>query len=93
MQYVAIEDPFPAGVEYAVCKVKRDSDRSGVQFFDDRAVFFADTVYKQWPVTLHYNLRVTSPGTYTAPGPNAYAMYGPPVAAHGDTVTVAASTP
>lgn len=89
VQYVAIEDPFPAGVEYQPLQGQTGQDWSGVQFFDDRAVFFADTVYKRWPVTLQYSLRVTTPGTYAAPGPNAYAMYGPPVAAQGDTVTVA----
>jgi uncharacterized protein YfaS (alpha-2-macroglobulin family) len=84
VQYVAIEDPFPAGVEYAPPQGETGSSNwSGVQFFDDRAVFFADRVYRDWPLHLSYDLRVTSDGTYAAPPPVAYAMYGPPVSATG----------
>lgn len=84
VQYVAIEDPFPAGVEYAPPQGQAaNADWSGVQFFDDRAVFFADRLYRKWPLNLEYELRVTTPGTYSAPPPDAYAMYGPPIAATG----------
>jgi uncharacterized protein YfaS (alpha-2-macroglobulin family) len=84
VQYVAIEDPFPAGVEYAPVQGQAGSANwSGIQFFDDRAVFFADTLYRAWPLRLSYNLRVTTAGAYAAPPPIAYAMYGPPVSATG----------
>lgn len=84
VQYVAIEDPFPAGVEYAPPQSEaQTSDWSGVQFFDDRAVFFADQLYSRWPLHLSYDLRVTTQGAYAAPPPTAYAMYGPPVSATG----------
>lgn len=84
VQYVAIEDPFPAGVEYTPPQGEAGSSNwSGVQFFDDRAVFFADTIYRAWPLHLDYDLRVTAGGAYAAPPPTAYAMYGPPVSATG----------
>lgn len=84
VQYVAIEDPFPAGVEYAPPQGEGGtSNWSGVQFFDDRAVFFADEIYRSWPLHLSYDLRVTTDGAYAAPPPIAYAMYGPPVSATG----------
>jgi alpha-2-macroglobulin len=84
VQYVAIEDPFPAGAEYVAVQGQAGSSNwSGVQFFDDRAVFFADKLYRPWPLHLSYSLRVTSDGTYSAPPPVAYAMYGPPLSATG----------
>ncbi|HKU67671.1 MAG TPA: MG2 domain-containing protein [Candidatus Baltobacteraceae bacterium] len=91
VQYVAVEDPFPAGVEYAPPQGQAaTSNWSGVQFFDDRAVFFADEISARWPLYLDYDLRVTTPGRYSAPPPDAYAMYGPPIAAtgSGEHVTV-----
>ncbi|MBC5810992.1 MAG: hypothetical protein GIW95_09120, partial [Candidatus Eremiobacteraeota bacterium] len=39
-QFVAIEDPFPAGLEYQPLLHQAGSNWSGIQFFDDRAVFF-----------------------------------------------------
>jgi uncharacterized protein YfaS (alpha-2-macroglobulin family) len=89
VQYVAVEDPFPAGVEYQPAQGQTGSDWSGMQFFDDRAVFFATKIYAGWPLELEYTLRVTNAGSYTAPAPFAYAMYGPPVTAAGDSQHVA----
>lgn len=88
--YVAVEDPFPAGAEYQPLQGQAADNWSGLQFFDDRAVFFADHLYASWPLHLRYALRVTTPGTYTAAPPVAYAMYGPPVSAVGqpDSVSV-----
>ena len=83
VQYVAIEDPFPAGVEYQPDQAMAAWNWSGVQFFDDRAVFFATAVWPQYPLHLSYKLRVTTPGAYAAPAPVAYAMYGPPLRAVG----------
>jgi hypothetical protein len=92
VQYVAIEDPFPAGAEYAPAQGEAGSANwSGVQFFDDRAVFFADRLYGGQVLHVSYALRVTSDGAYAAPPPTAYAMYGPPISAtgSGEHVTVA----
>nr|MDQ6930019.1 hypothetical protein [Candidatus Eremiobacteraeota bacterium] len=83
VDYVAIEDPFPAGVEYQPVQGEAGNKWSGLQFFDDRVVFFADHLYANYPLHLRYTFRVTTPGTYTAAPPVAYAMYGPPVAAVG----------
>lgn len=82
-EYVAIEDPFPAGAEHQPLQGQASSDAwSGFQFLDDRATFFVDYL-GGYARHLHYTLRVTTPGTYAAPPPNAYAMYGPPVSALG----------
>lgn len=90
-EYVAIEDPFPAGLEYQPLQYESGNSWSGLQFFDDRAVFFATRTYADSPLKLTYKLRVTTPGTYTASPPTAYAMYGPPLAAAGslNRVTIA----
>lgn len=87
-QYVAIEDPFPAGLEYQPLQHETGDDWSGVQFFDDRAVFFATRLSSHETIHLAYRLRVTTPGSYTAPPPSAYAMYGPPIAALGRAARV-----
>ncbi len=82
-QYVAVEDPFPAGLEYQPLQYESGNSWSGLQFFDDRAVFFATQTYANYPLKLSYRLRVTTPGTYSASPPTAYAMYGPPLSAAG----------
>jgi hypothetical protein len=87
-EYVAIEDPFPAGLEYQPLQYQAGNSWSGLQFFDDRAVFFATQTYANYPLKLTYKLRVTTAGTYTAAPPIAYAMYGPPLAAAGNAVRV-----
>jgi len=91
-EYVAIEDPFPAGVEYSPEQGQGDVSWSGAQYFDDRAVFFVDSLYAGQTFQMRYTFRVTTPGTYSAPPPVAYAMYGPPVSAvgRGEHVSVAA---
>ncbi|MBV8490324.1 MAG: hypothetical protein JO199_07330 [Candidatus Eremiobacteraeota bacterium] len=89
VQYVALEDPFPAGAEHQPDQGRADDDSwSGIQLFDDRAVFFADRLDAREWVTVRYTLRATVPGTYAAPAPTIYAMYGPPVSALGKSETV-----
>ena len=84
VQYVAVEDPFPAGAEHQPEQGRAEDDAwSGIQLLDDRAVFFADRLSPNEPMRIRYTLRVTTPGRYTAPAPTAYAMYGPPVSALG----------
>jgi hypothetical protein len=89
-QFVAVEDPLPAGLEYQPRLHEMGDDWSGLQFFDDRVVFFAANVWKNSPLHLHYRLRASTAGTFTAAPPDAYAMYGPPVASigHAQPVTI-----
>ncbi|HEX3465961.1 MAG TPA: MG2 domain-containing protein [Candidatus Elarobacter sp.] len=82
-QYVAIVDPLPAGLEYQPRQYESGDDWSGLQFFDDRVVFFATLMSSGRPVHLHYTLRATTPGAFTAPATTVFAMYGPPVNALG----------
>ena len=82
-QFVAIEDPLPAGLAYQPRQHESGDDWSGLQFFDDRVVFFASRLSRYEPLHLHYRLRATTAGTFTAPPPTAYAMYGPPSTAAG----------
>ncbi|MDQ2991929.1 MAG: MG2 domain-containing protein, partial [Candidatus Eremiobacteraeota bacterium] len=89
VQYVLVEDPFPAGAEHQDEQGQAASQSwSGVQILDDHAAFFADRLYPGSPLTIRYTLRVTTPGTYTAPSPTANAMYGPPVSAVGQGTTI-----
>ncbi|MDE2481337.1 MAG: hypothetical protein KGN02_04010 [bacterium] len=82
-RYVTLEDPFPAGVEYQPLQGEDVYGWSGMQFLDDRAAFFFADVRPGITEHLTYRLRVTTPGTYRAPGPSAFASYGPPQAAIG----------
>ncbi|MDQ6941991.1 MAG: MG2 domain-containing protein [Candidatus Eremiobacteraeota bacterium] len=82
-QFVAIEDPLPAGLAYQPRQHESGDNWSGLQFFDDRVVFFATRLSRFTPLRLHYRLRATTAGTFTAPPPTAYAMYGPPSTAAG----------
>ena len=91
VQYVAIEDPFPAGTEHQTEQGHAGEDAwSGIQFLDDRAAFFVDRLEAGQSAEVVYTLRATTPGRYAAPAPTAYAMYGPPVSALGrpEEVTV-----
>ena len=82
-QFVAIEDPLPAGLAYQPRQHESGDDWSGLQFFDDRVVFFATRISQHTPLHVHYRLRATTAGRFTAPPPTAYAMYGPPSTAAG----------
>ncbi|HEY0381000.1 MAG TPA: hypothetical protein VGC72_02265 [Candidatus Elarobacter sp.] len=82
-QFVAIEDPLPAGLAYQPRQRESGDNWSGLQFFDDRVVFFATRLSRNAPLRLRYRLRATTAGTFTAPPPTAYAMYGPPSTAAG----------
>jgi len=87
-QYVAIVDPLPAGLEYQPRQYESGDDWSGLQFFDDRVVFFATRMRSGSPVRLHYTLRATTPGSFTAPATTVFAMYGPPVNALGTPAAI-----
>ena len=91
VQYVLVEDPYPAGAEHQdIQGHATDALWNGMQLLDDHAAFFADRLHDGQALNLTYKLRVTTPGTYTAPAPMAAAMYGPPVTDVGrrDTITV-----
>ena len=87
-QYVAIEDPLPAGLEFQPKQHETGDDWSGLQFFDDRVVFFATTISPNQAIHLHYQLRATTAGTFAAPPPTAYAMYGPPATSAGQAAKI-----
>lgn len=89
MQYVAVEDPLPAGLEYQPAQYRAADRWSGLQFFDDRVVFFAARMDPNSSLHLHYTLRATTAGSFSAPAPSAYAMYGPPLSATGAPAKVA----
>jgi alpha-2-macroglobulin len=88
VQYVAIEDPLPAGLQYQPNQYGAGDSWSGLQFFDDRVVFFTSALRAGVPLRLHYRLRATTAGTFTAPAPTAYAMYGPPTVAMGRSAKI-----
>jgi uncharacterized protein YfaS (alpha-2-macroglobulin family) len=84
LQYVAIEDPFPAGFEPSVDQGTTGDDTwSALRFLDDRATFFLDALTANKPFTFHYALRATNAGTYTAPPTMVSEMYGPDARALG----------
>jgi uncharacterized protein YfaS (alpha-2-macroglobulin family) len=87
-QYVAVEDPLPAGLEYQPKQYGAGDNWSGLQFFDDRVVFFTARLSPYSPLHLRYTLRATTAGAFTAPAPTAYAMYGPPSTASGTPAKV-----
>jgi uncharacterized protein YfaS (alpha-2-macroglobulin family) len=87
-QYVAIEDPLPAGLEYQPRQHESGDDWSGLQFFDDRVLFFATRISASEPLHFRYTLRATTAGTFAAPAPSAYAMYGPPNTSQGLPATI-----
>jgi len=82
-EYVTLEDPFPAGTEYQLPRDGVGWSWSGEQFLDDRAAFFFRRLPAGETMNLTYQLRATTPGTFTAPGPSAFASYGPPVSVVG----------
>jgi uncharacterized protein YfaS (alpha-2-macroglobulin family) len=88
-QFVAVEDPLPAGLAYQPRQHESGDDWSGLQYFDDRVVFFATQLSRNAPLRLHYRLRATTAGNFTAPPPTAFAMYGPPATAAGRPARVA----
>jgi hypothetical protein len=87
-QYLAVEDPLPAGLEYQPKQYASGDGWSGLQFFDDRVVFFTSRLSSYSPLHLRYTLRATTAGAFTAPAPTAYAMYGPPSSAMGTPAKV-----
>jgi alpha-2-macroglobulin len=89
VQFAAVEDPLPAGLEYQPNQYQSGDDWSGLQFFDDRVVFFANRIWAHSPIHLHYTLRATTAGSFTAPATSAYAMYGPPKTATGEQAHIA----
>jgi len=87
-QFVAVEDPLPAGLEYQPAQYQSGDDWSGLQFFDDRVVFFTDRIWANSAIHLHYTLRATTAGSFTAPATNVYAMYGPPLTSTGEEAKI-----
>ena len=89
VQYLSVEDPFPAGFERAIDQGHAgDNAWNALRFLDDRATFFASSLPANTPLTLHYTLRATNAGSYTAPPTEASEMYGPPIRALGPPATL-----
>ena len=90
-EYVTLEDPFPAGTEYQLPQGESGSAWrwDGAQFLDDRAAFFLRKLWPGQTEELSYILRATTVGTFAAPGPSAFASYGPPVSTIGTGERVA----
>jgi uncharacterized protein YfaS (alpha-2-macroglobulin family) len=89
LQYLSIEDPFPAGFERAIDQGRMsDNAWNALRFLDDRATFFLSSLPANTPLSLHYTLRATNAGTYAAPPTTASEMYGPPVRTLGPAATL-----
>jgi uncharacterized protein YfaS (alpha-2-macroglobulin family) len=101
-RYLMIEDPLPAGTEPIADDELYELEKrpSGVwwngrrEFRDDRAVFFRDRL-QDGRTDLHYLLRVTTPGAFTALPARITPMYVPGASASSDIqrVTVESSAP
>jgi uncharacterized protein YfaS (alpha-2-macroglobulin family) len=89
LQYLSVEDPFPAGFERAIDQGHAgDNAWNALRFLDDRATFFLSFLPANHPLTLHYTLRAMNTGIYTAPPTEASEMYGPPTRALGPSATL-----
>ncbi|HKU80766.1 MAG TPA: alpha-2-macroglobulin family protein, partial [Candidatus Tumulicola sp.] len=89
LQYVAVDDPFPAGAEHPIDQGMAGADAwSRLQFLDDRASFFVQQLPAGQALQLHYALDLTTAGRYAAPPPALTSMYGPPVRVLGEAQTV-----
>lgn len=88
--YVTLEDPYPAGTEYQTAEGAGTTSWSGAQYLDDHAAFFFQSLYPGQTIRVAYRLRAITAGRFTAPGPSAFASYGPPVSAvgAGERVTI-----
>lgn len=89
-EYVTLEDPYPAGTEYQTLRGQNSWGWSGEQFLDDHAAFFFRWLWPGQTEHFTYHLRAITAGNFGAPGPSAFASYGPPVAAvgTGERVTI-----
>lgn len=97
-QFVAIEDPLPAGFEAVNTKLATSADVEGAdthsswgfthrELRDDRALAFMDDMYRN-EMTLEYLARAITPGTFVAPPPRAEEMYSPHVFGRGTATKV-----
>jgi uncharacterized protein YfaS (alpha-2-macroglobulin family) len=98
--YVAVDDPLPAGLEPILLTERPagfEAERWLARFDrteqrDDRVLLFAGEL----PTGRHehsYLLRATTPGTFTAVGSHAHAMYSPHVEGRGVPTTVTVTPP
>ncbi|MBM3274051.1 MAG: hypothetical protein FJZ00_02775 [Candidatus Sericytochromatia bacterium] len=83
VRFAMIEDPLPAGAEVLL-------DESGPSYwwnhrdvFDDRVVFFADTLTSDKPHAFYYVIRPEMLGTLRVLPPRVEAMYAPDIRANG----------
>jgi uncharacterized protein YfaS (alpha-2-macroglobulin family) len=96
--YVALEDPLPAGVEVVNPHLVTSGARADAtdpwwqvwtwtELRDDRALAFADDM-PGGSHTLRYLVRATLPGTFTAAPPHAELMYHPGIGGRGTSTTL-----
>lgn len=89
LQYVAVDDPFPAGAEYPIEQGAAAADEwDRLDFLDDRASFFLDRLLAGDSFVLRYALDLTTAGRYTAPATTLTSMYGAPVRVLGQSETI-----
>jgi uncharacterized protein YfaS (alpha-2-macroglobulin family) len=83
VRFAIIEDPLPSGAEVLL-------DESGPSYwwnhrdvFDDRVVFFADTLTPDKPHAFYYVIRPEMLGNFRVLPPRVEAMYAPDIRANG----------
>ena len=99
-RYLMIEDPLPAGTEPIADDELYELEKrpSGVwwggrrEFRDDRAVFFRDRL-EGGRTDLHYLLKVTTAGAFTALPARITPMYVPGASASSDIQRVTVESP
>ena len=85
-EYVAFEDPKPAGCEAVQIRSGQTGDSglwANVELRDDRVVFFAGHLRKGTHL-LRYKLRAETPGRFHALPARGFAMYAPEIHAQSD---------
>ncbi len=76
-EYLAVEDPLPAGFE--VIPVENHANYTRREVRDEKVAFFATRI-KRGKVTIKYTMRAEMAGTVTASPTTAWLMYMPEVA-------------
>jgi uncharacterized protein YfaS (alpha-2-macroglobulin family) len=85
-EYLAFEDPKPAGCEPAQVRSGTTwfgSNWATVELADDKVLFFVQSL-QAGEHTLRYRLRAEIPGRFLALPANGFAMYNPEIRANSD---------
>jgi uncharacterized protein YfaS (alpha-2-macroglobulin family) len=84
-EFLAFEDPKPAGFEPTSGGAWGDNLCANVELRDQEVVFFANTL-TPGSHKIKYRLRAEVPGTFQACPTRAFDMYNPEIDAHGATL-------